>query len=435
MTAYSGERIESIDVLRGVAVLGILLMNIVSMGLPFAAYDDPTIIGNRGPIDYWTWAVATVLVEGKMRAIFSMLFGAGVVLMAERAEARGESSARLHVRRNLWLVLIGAAHAYLLLWPGDILFTYAVAGLPLFALRRLRPRTLLILAGLVLALQLPRIVTTNRELAEASGGLRDLARLTEAGEVLTPEQETWRQRWHNRISQEKPTPEMLRATVDQRQRGYLSNLSAAAPSTLYIETTYLYQVGLWDAVAMMLAGMALLKLGVFSASRSFRLYALMAAVGYGVGMPIAVWEVADWTRQGFEPGLRWASLHDTTRVAIATGHIAVVMALCKAGVFGRLTRLLAAAGRMALTNYILQTAIGMTLVCGFGFGWYGRLARHELYYVVGAIWVVQLLGSAAWLGRYRFGPLEWVWRSLTYGRRQAMMRGGPGDGGITTGAA
>ena len=127
--------------LRGVAVLGILLMNIVAMGLPFA-YEDPSIIGNRSAADYWVWAVNAVLVEGKMRAILSMLFGAGILLIASRAEpvAAEPTAADIHLRRNLWLLLFGAIHSYLLLWPGDILFTYGVAGLPLFAFRRLRPR-------------------------------------------------------------------------------------------------------------------------------------------------------------------------------------------------------------------------------------------------------------------------------------------------------
>ena len=148
----------SIDALRGVAVLGILLVNIVSMGLPFAAHNDPTIAGNRSAADFWAWAVTCVVAEGRMRAIFSMLFGASVLLLSARIESRAgtDSAADIHLRRNLWLIVFGAVHSVWLLWPGDILFTYGVAGLPLFAFRRLRPRTLILLGAIVLALQVPR---------------------------------------------------------------------------------------------------------------------------------------------------------------------------------------------------------------------------------------------------------------------------------------
>jgi uncharacterized protein len=251
------ERITSIDVLRGVAVLGILLINIVPMGLPFAAYNDPTIAGNRGPVDFWTWGVCSVLVEGKMRAIFSLLFGAAVVLIAGRMEARGSgaSAGDVHLRRNLWLMLFGVLHSYLLLWPGDILFTYGVAGLPLFAFRRLRPRTLILMAAFVLALQAPKMAYRNMELTEASEGLRELARISASGAALTPEQQKSRAEWRETLSAEKPTPEELQRTIEDHRGGYLRNLASAATASVYLESMYLYKVGLWDAVGLMLIGM------------------------------------------------------------------------------------------------------------------------------------------------------------------------------------
>jgi uncharacterized protein len=412
--------VVSIDVLRGVAVLGILLVNVVPMGLAFAAHDDPTIAGNRSPADFWSWAIVSVLAEGKMRAIFSMLFGAGVVLATRRALAAGAgvAAAELHLRRNLWLVLFGAVHSYLLLWPGDVLFTYGVAGLPLFVFRCVRPRTLIVLGVLVLALQAPGAILHNAELAEASAGLREIGRVTAAGGALTPEQQASWDRWKQVMAQDRPTAEMLQARIDDRRGGYLRNFSAAAGASLYLESSYLYQVGLWDAVALMLIGMALLELGVLSAEKSYGFYLRMAVAGYAIGLPIAIWVIVDWTGHGFEPGLRWSGLAHLTRVCIALGHVAVVMLACKTGAFRRVAGLVAAVGRMALTNYILQTVICMTIFSGFGLGWFGGLARHQLYYVVAAIWVFHLASSTLWLRQFRFGPLEWLWRSLTYQHRQ-----------------
>ena len=417
----AADRIPSMDVLRGVAVLGILLMNVVGMGLPYAAYSDPTIAGNRGPADFWAWAVNAVLTDGKMRAIFSMLFGAGVILITSRVETGGaDSAADVHVRRNLWLVLFGALHSYLLLWVGDVLFTYGVAGLPLFAFRRLRPRTLIVLGAILLALQAPKTAYKNQELAAAAAGLRDLAAVTASGATLNVEQEKSRRQWRETLSDDKPTPAELQETIDGRRGGYLANLAISASPTVYLESMYLYKIGLWDAAAVMLIGMAFFKLGVFSAARSYRFYSLMALAGYGVGIPIGIWVVSDWMRRGFEAGARWSSLDDLTRMAVAFGHVAVVMLICKADAAPWLTRPLAAVGRMALTNYIIQTIICMTLFCGFGAGWFGQLARHQLYYIVAAVWAVQLIASGLWLRWFRFGPLEWLWRSLTYLRRQPL---------------
>jgi uncharacterized protein len=414
------DRIVPIDVLRGAAVLGILSVNVVSMGLPFAAYNDPTIAGNRTPIDFWTWAITSVLAEGRMRAIFSMLFGASVILLTSRMEARAASAsaaADIHMRRNLWLMLFGTAHSVWLLWPGDILFTYGVAGLPLYAFRRLRPRTLILLGSIILALQAPKAAYRNMELAEASAGLRNLATITASGGGLTPEQEKSRTQWTEMLSEEKPSAESLQQTIDDHRRGYLENLGRSANATVYLESAYLYKTGLWDAAGLMLIGMALVKVGVFSATHSYRFYLVMALAGYGIGVPMGIWVVADWMRHGFEAGARWASLDDVTRVSVAFGHVGVVMMVCKSGAARWATSLLAAVGRMALTNYILQTAICTTLFAGFGFGWFGQLARHQLYYIVAAIWLFESVGSVVWLRRFQFGPLEWVWRWLSYRER------------------
>jgi uncharacterized protein len=417
------ERISSIDVLRGVALLGILLMNIVAMGLPHWAYDDPTIAGNQTPADFWAWAINAVLFEGKMRTIFSMLFGAGVILITSRVEARGgsDSAADIHLRRNLWLVLFGMIHAYLLLWPGDILYAYGLAGVPLFVFRRMRPRTLIIIAAVILALQIPKLMFQTSSLSRAVTGLADIERITATGGTLTDEQKKSQKEWRSTVENARPTPEQLQKEIDDRRKGYLHNVSAFAGVIAMLQSTFTYKYGLWDVAATMLIGMALLKLGVLSAARSYRFYVVMALCGYGYGIAAGAWVVHDWMRAGFDPGSRWLVLYDSTRLAVALGHIAAVMLICKAGVLHWLTRRLAAVGRMALTNYIMHTLICIPLFCGFGLGLFGRLQRHELYYVVIAIWAFQLIASPVWLRYFQFGPLEWVWRSLTYHHRQPML--------------
>ncbi|MEO7271639.1 MAG: DUF418 domain-containing protein, partial [Vicinamibacterales bacterium] len=352
-------------------------MNIVGLGLPFPAYSDPSIIGNRTPGDYWVWAVNAVLADGKFRAIFSMLFGASVVLMAERAGRHGDApwAADCHLRRHLWLILFGLVHAYVLIWPGEILFTYAIAGLPLFAFRRLRPRTLIIMGAIVLALQAPKMVLHNAQVAEAAANVRAIDAAAAPLGALTPAQDAARQAAMNTLSGEKPTADALRTAIESRRGSYIGSVAAAAGTNLYLQSTYLYKIGFWDAVGPMLIGMALVKRGVFSAARSNGFYLGMALAGYAVGLPLDIWMVADWTRHGFAAGSRWVSLDEVTRMSIAFGHIAVVMRLCKLTT-SRASRLmdpLAAAGRMALTNYVMQTVICVVIFSGLGFGWYGAL--------------------------------------------------------------
>src|SRR5438309_8688543 len=151
--ATEGGRHLSIDAVRGFAVLGILLMNIVGMGLPSFSYIDPTYAGGSTGADLWTWAVNNVLTDGKMRALFTMLFGASAVLIAERAEGARPGPIQTHYRRMFWLFVFGMVHAYFLWW-GDILVTYALAGLVIFPFRKLAPRWQLLIGVAILAVLL-----------------------------------------------------------------------------------------------------------------------------------------------------------------------------------------------------------------------------------------------------------------------------------------
>ena len=419
------ERIASIDVLRGVAVLGILLMNIVAMGLPHWAYDDPTVAGNYAPIDYWTWAVNAVLFEGKMRTIFSMLFGAGVILITSRLEERAgrDTPADIHFRRNMWMVLLGAIHGYLLLWPGDILYAYGIAGMTLFVFRRVRPRRLVILGAVILALQAPKMFGLSMRMTEAREGLARIEADNTAGKPLSEEDQKKEKEWRTFLGEQRPTAAKAKEEIDARHKGYFANIAGMAPIVFMMHTGFMYIIGFWDVVGAMLIGMGLYKWGVFSAARSYKFYALMALVGYAYGLPVGTFVVWDWTRHNFELGTRWLLLYDTTRVAMALAHVAVVMMICKAGALSFVTRPLAAVGQMALTNYIMTSVIVGIVFYGYGFGLFGQLARHQLYYVVAGIWLFQLIVSPVWLQFFQFGPLEWLWRSLTYKKLQPMRIG------------
>jgi uncharacterized protein len=175
---------------------------------------------------------------------------------------------------------------------------------------------------------------------------------------------------------------------------------------------------------MMFLGMAFLKLGILQAQRSYRFYAWLAAIGYGIGIPVNSYTAWLIVQSNFDVATKWFAngTYDIGRLSIAMAHGGVLMILCKAGVLNFLTRRLAAAGQMAFSNYVMQSVVCSTIFTGVGFGLFGKLERYQLYYVVAALWTVQMIVSPIWLRHYRFGPLEWCWRSLTYWKKQPMRR-------------
>jgi uncharacterized protein len=179
----------------------------------------------------------------------------------------------------------------------------------------------------------------------------------------------------------------------------------------------------WDIWSMMLIGMGLFKLGVLSAAKSATTYAKMAAAGYLIGIPVNTYTAWIIINSNFDPVVQsfTGTAYDVGRLSIALGHLGVIMLVCRTNVLRWLTASLGAVGQMAFSNYILQSVITAFLFTGYGLKMYGTLERYELYYVVAAIWILQMIASPIWLRYFRFGPMEWTWRSLTYWKRQPML--------------
>lgn len=416
------ERISSLDVLRGVAVLGILLMNIVAFGMPSAAYNDPSTYGGSTGVNLATWIVTNVLFEGTFRTMFSLLFGASVILFLTRAEQRCNSiqAADLYFRRSLWLIVFGVIHAYLLLWVGEILYAYGVTALLLFAFRHVGPRKLLIIGLMVLAVLVPKRWFHAREVEDKETYYLTALASYRRGDELTRWHVDAFAAWRKIELTYKPAADDMRREIEMHQGSYLTNLRGLAPINTVVQAEWYYRWNFWDVLGAMFIGMALLKLRVLSAERSQATYVAMAAIGYCIGLAVNIWE----TKAIIDSQFHLMAIHRTTltydvgRLAMTAGHVGLVLWLCKSPACTWLWACLAAVGRMALTNYVMQTVICVTLFSGFGCGLYGELQRYQLYYVVAAIWLVQLLSSPLWLRYCRFGPVEWLWRSLTYGRLQ-----------------
>jgi uncharacterized protein len=430
------ERISSLDVVRGFALLGILLLNVGGLAMSDAAYNDPTLAGGSVSLNVMTWLVLHVLAEGKMRCLFSMLFGAGIVLFTSRVEQRSPfDAADIYFRRIFWLLLFGIAHAFLL-WHGDILYPYALCALVLYPCRRWSAKSLLALAGV--------LIVTNAG-ASLYGGWsharnRELAMQADAAEAkgLKPsdEQDKARKAWKETIEEAKPTREVLDKDARRWRGSFLEVLKVRAEEVGHWHAVPYYHPWNWDVWSMMLIGMALLKLEILTAKRSRDFYMWCAVAGYAVGVPVNWWtgRIAIQTNFDIITGSYLGVTYDIGRLAIALAHMSVLILLVKGRVLAALLKSLAAVGQMALSNYILQSVICAFVFTGYGFALYGTIERYQIYYVVAAIWAVQMIVSPVWLKHFQFGPAEWLWRSLTYWKRQPF-RARPSTRAISEAAA
>jgi uncharacterized protein len=413
-------RITSVDVVRGVAVLGILSLNVVGMGLPDPAYWDPSGWGGDTGWNFGVWWVNAVFLEGTMRALFSMLFGAGVLLFTGKGEAKdaGLSVADAWYRRTIWLFLLGLVHAYLLLWPGEILYSYGLMGLFLFPFRNAAARRLFVGGLALLAIGAGLYLADNLQAVKRHRQATAADHLEQAGQTAPPELQAGRDAWRGKLATMQPDQTQKEAIVAEMQAGYLSALAARAPMSYWLQSEYHYRYSYFDLLSMMLIGMALFKWRVFQAALPPRSYWLMVLAGYGFGIPLSCYEATTYAAEEFalDAYYRLSITYDLGRGLMVTGHLGMIALFCQSRRLAWLRSALAAAGRMALTNYILQTVITTTVFVGLA--QFGRWERYQLYYLVLAIWILQLIASPWWLRRFHFGPMEWLWRSLTYGHRQ-----------------
>ena len=414
-------RIQSLDVLRGFALLGILLMNILVFAFPFAAYSDPTIDGATEGLNLAVFASMDVLVEGSMRAIFSMLFGAGMLIFLAKRDTDVDTLRDLFYRRTILLIIFGLVNAYIFIWPGDILYTYGMAGLLLYFFRDFSAAqltkyslTIFLLLGII-----------HISLHMDARSLRNDVKAVEAlpvGTALSVEQQQTLADWDAFLEEQFVSPELIQLEYETRKSGYIDNVIAYAPFNFLLQTVVLLFSALWDVLAMMLLGMAFYKWGLLDASRSSREYWLLAIAGIGMGLPLNYLETATYISSGYE--IYWAGgyrpSYDVSRLALAVGYIGIIMLICKLALIPWFRSALAAVGQLALTNYLAQSIICNFIFMGFGFGLFGELQRYEAYLVVLGVWVFQIIFSLVWLRFYRFGPAEWLWRSLTYKQSQPL---------------
>jgi len=389
-------RFENIDTLRGVAVLGILLMNVQAFAMYNTAYSYPPAHMDISGANLDVWFFSHVFFEMKFITIFSGLFGAGVLLMLGNDP---NASTKIHYRRMLWLLLIGMIHAYVF-WFGDILVSYALAGMLVVLARNMSARGLAIFGTILITVVGLIMVGAFSAFNLMPGG----ADPVEVGMA--------------------PTPEKLAETVAMYQAGFLDRMPYNAMNALFGQLTSLFLFG-GRIVGVMFLGMALYKSGFLTLRWGLIHYVIAVLIGLGVGIPMAWWGGSHAIETGFALTETWKHVgaNYIASLFMAFGYAATIMLICKIGIFNLLLKPFAAVGRMAFTNYLTHTLVMTFIFVGTpGLGLFGTVERVGQFQIVAAVWVAQLIISPIWLSWFRFGPMEWVWRSLTYGKMQPMLK-------------
>ncbi len=412
-------RINSLDVIRGIAVLGILLMNINGMGLPFA-YSDPSIAGGADGLNLQVWIMNEMFFEGTMRGLFTLLFGAGVVLLTSRLEKSGAgiATADIYYRRTLWLLVFGIFNVYILLWHGDILYPYAIFGLMLFPFRNADVKKLILGAFLLLIIGVLWDISDYRnDLKTKKEGI-ELQKIKDQGLALTDDQEDSLEKWEKLSA--KKTPEEVSKKIDLMHQGYWAVLMEKVKGNQFMQTWLPYRLWPWDILSFMILGIAFFKLRIFHGERKNQFYLILMGIGYLVGLSINYYETQMQLDSNFDPIIisNASQTYQIGRLFTTLGHVGLFMLFIKSGILGFLQRSLAAVGQLALTNYLMQSVITSIIFYGDGLSLFGTLQRYQLYYIVAGIWILQLIYSPIWLKYFQYGPAEWLWRSLTYQKVQ-----------------
>jgi uncharacterized protein len=393
----SDERMVALDALRGFAVLGILIMNIQSFSMISAAYLNPTAYGGLTGLNKWVWIFSHIFGDLKFLTIFSLLFGAGIVLFTSRLQSKGLPAVAMHYRRTFWLLLIGFAHAYLL-WYGDILVPYALCGFLVVLLRKLSAKIQLSLGLIIFAIP---------SLLYIFFGL--------TWDFMPPEaHQDIGKSWYS-------TGQLIEEELTAYRSGWWDQMSVRIPAAINLQTSvFLIYMG-WRVAGLMLIGMALYKWGFLTAQKSKSFYLTITFTLGLAGILIVVYGVqknfaADWV---VEYSMFLGSLFNYWgSLLISAAYISIIMLISLSSRFTRITKIFAAVGRMAFSNYLFQTLICTLIFYGHGLGLFGYIERTSQILIVFVVWIIQLLISPIWLHYFRFGPIEWTWRSLTYWKIQ-----------------
>lgn len=404
----------SMDALRGVAVMGILAMNIVAFALPEPAYVNPLAWGGTGPADLAAWAFNMIFVDGKMRGLFSLLFGASMAVVIDRADAKGESGGGIHARRMLWLLLFGMIHYYLI-WYGDILMLYAVVGLIAYFFSHNSVRALIGWGiGLAAVSFIAQSVLGGWFFVIKAAAMQPAAQgdAIEAYRALAAQLGS-------------PASDQVSESLRIHGSGYAEIVADKISPAHRFEPLTTLLLYLLETLSYMLIGMALLRNGFLASAWEGARYRRVALAGLAIGVPPMIALCWLCFASGFDPVITFNAAvfwPAPFRLVLILAYAALILWFVNRHAGSAFVARLAATGRAAFTNYLGTSIVMTTIFYGYGLGLFGLVDRAWLYLFVLPAWGLMLLWSRPWLERFAYGPLEWAWRSLARGALQPLRK-------------
>lgn len=448
---HSSPRIQALDVLRGLAVLLALFISVWFFGGFSQNAQNGLLISSKG-FDYRLFGAIDILFDGKMRALIALVFGAAMLLFLSKEPPKGEPPVQeLFIRRQMWLILFGIINGLLLFWTRDVLFHLGIMGILLFPFLRMSAKGLLI-AALAATLiycgkyywnyaddrkahtkyaavtEVEKRITkdTLGKAKAVAAGKKEAAKK----DTLTKKQQEEKSAWEGIAAGMKY--DLKKDSGEKKEMGatsYASLYNYLMPRLQSREAQWTYQYGIWDFAGAILLGMALFRLGFFNDRFSRSRYLFMGLAGLTVGILLGWYRLhyqqltlQDYGKYIGAHSLPYMIFFPLERLFAAVGYASLVIFLLNAGILKPLWRGFANAGRLALTNYLMQSIVCALVFTGFGAGYFGRLTQGQLYLFALQLCVVQTVFSTLWLRVYSIGPAEWLWRSLTHGKRLPFKR-------------
>ena len=425
--AASSHRIRIIDIVRGVAVLGIFAINIQEMAFPeelafYFQFDD-----KEQYFSNFVGISIEILFYGKMRGLFAILFGVSSMLIIQTLTdpETGSIDARYYFRRLMWLAAFGLLNSYLFLWWGDILFKYALLGALLFPLRLASTRSLVVLAMASLTVLTAQPYLRYSEIAALKEKVGEVERNAQQGQVITPEAEEIKDKWQERQGDLQPNYSLIDDGVRIKTGEYSALFKYVAWKAFEEQTTIFYQEDFFDIFLYMVIGIILFRLDFFGRRYARQpLQLAIALFGLSLGFLVHAWINWGLLTSRLDPlkSEYYQIFFDIGRLPFVIGYLSLIIFLFHNELLKFSGDCLAAVGRMALSNYLLQSVIGVFLFYGIGLGQFNQLTRSEIAIIIVVVWTFQITFSVMWMAAFYYGPFEWVWRSLTYSKIQPLRK-------------
>lgn len=420
------QRIQIIDIIRGVAVLGIFSINIQDMAFPEDLVFVYNSISYEKDINYWLGITFETFFSGKMRGIFTILFGISSILIIEKLTTGydGLKPADIYFRRLLWLMFFGLMHSYIFLWWGEVLFKYALLGMILFSFRRASNLVLCIAALICMSALTVQPYLEYREMVSLQHNYTEAQIRQNTASPLNSEDQKIIQKWQESLADMRPDQESIREEIEIKTGGYAELFIYNSGKVLEENTTIFYKEDLWDMILYMLVGIILFRIQFFNKGLTQHYHLAIACFGIGIGVAVHSWMILGVSANNLDPvkSRYYLIFFDLGRLPFVLGYISLIIFSFRMETLRYVGDRMAAVGKMAMSNYLIQSIIGAIIFYGFGLAQFNELSRVDVAVTIILVWIFQIAFSVVWLAQFNYGPFEWIWRSLTYWRAQPFYR-------------